>query len=654
MVVSGEEMPLVESEVRFHQKLSGSPNIVRFVDWCRRPMGGDMQAEEVYLLMEHCDSGVLDVMNQSLKSGLSETYILDCFSSVCRAVVAMHMQNPPIIHRDLKVENVLVGCDGQFKLCDFGSSTTIVMDPGAPDADRASMEEEIQKRTTLQYRSPEMVDLYLNKKIDTKLDIWALGCLLYKLCYFTTPFGDSIMQIAGAQYSIPSHPQYSPAIRSLLGFMLVADPTARPDIAAVCDKVYALRGLPSPLHKPSAPQTQGHRRTASAVEPPTSNPIERTPPNQRPTSHGRAAGSFWASNDQGHTHSASSSATGTLLDDLLSGPEPTSAPKPVSGSNPFLADTTMAHTASCGNPFLDDVTTDVSSLSVGDPHMVGRSASSGYNLSIPNPSLSGGPLQRNHSWSATAAAPFHNDNTLTPYQPTFSSGASRSVGPSTPVTLSPVPGVTNPRVMSPLAPITSATPSHHYSSLHPATSHLSVPNPGLPVSSLPNQHTPQTLTPSNMTNMGAVGGNNTNVAATSGDGKYSAFEQVRALDNQQTLMKQQQAAMLQQQAIMRQQYAMQQQYMNQGYNMGANMNANMNPNMNMNMNMGANMNMNMGANVNMNMNANMGGNMGQGGVPLAYGNSVSMPYLSQPGQMGGMGGGSPMSQHPPNQRSNMW
>lgn len=33
-----------------------------------------------------------------------------------------------------------------------------------------------------------MVDLYSNKNISEKVDIWALGVLLYKLAYFTTPF----------------------------------------------------------------------------------------------------------------------------------------------------------------------------------------------------------------------------------------------------------------------------------------------------------------------------------------------------------------------------------------------------------------------------------------------------------------------------------
>ena len=54
-----------------------------------------------------------------------------------------------------------------------------------------------------------MVDLYSGKSITTKADIWALGCLLYKLCFFSLPFGESTLAIQNGNFSFPDNSKYS-------------------------------------------------------------------------------------------------------------------------------------------------------------------------------------------------------------------------------------------------------------------------------------------------------------------------------------------------------------------------------------------------------------------------------------------------------------
>lgn len=52
--------------------------------------------------------------------------VLQIFYQTCRAVQHLHHQQPPIVHRDLKLENLLLSAAHTVKLCDFGSCTTEV------------------------------------------------------------------------------------------------------------------------------------------------------------------------------------------------------------------------------------------------------------------------------------------------------------------------------------------------------------------------------------------------------------------------------------------------------------------------------------------------------------------------------------------------
>ena len=90
-----------------------------------------------------------------------------------------------------------------------------------------------------------MVDLYMGKPITTKADIWALGCLLYKLCFFSLPFGESTLAIQNGQYSLPepvASQRYSKHLAALIRYMLEPDPDRRPDIYQVSYVAFRLAG----------------------------------------------------------------------------------------------------------------------------------------------------------------------------------------------------------------------------------------------------------------------------------------------------------------------------------------------------------------------------------------------------------------------------
>jgi len=73
--------------------------------------------------------------------------------------------------RNLKAENVLLGADGAWKLCDFGSVSTNHKCFDKPE-EMGIEEDNIRKHTTPSYRAPEMWDLYRREVISEKVDIW--------------------------------------------------------------------------------------------------------------------------------------------------------------------------------------------------------------------------------------------------------------------------------------------------------------------------------------------------------------------------------------------------------------------------------------------------------------------------------------------------
>lgn len=69
---------------------------------------------------------------------------------------------------------MLIDAHGYVKLCDFGSATVETYDVNDTwsAARRAQVEDELANHTTPMYRSPEMLELYMNAPIGPPLDVW--------------------------------------------------------------------------------------------------------------------------------------------------------------------------------------------------------------------------------------------------------------------------------------------------------------------------------------------------------------------------------------------------------------------------------------------------------------------------------------------------
>ena len=86
-----------------------------------------------------------------------------------------------------------------------------------------------------------MIDVYRKQPIDEKSDIWALGVLLYKLCYYTTPFEEvGQMAILNAQFKYPAYPPFSDRLKLLIGMISKDDCVVRGSLT-VCNSLYAER-----------------------------------------------------------------------------------------------------------------------------------------------------------------------------------------------------------------------------------------------------------------------------------------------------------------------------------------------------------------------------------------------------------------------------
>ncbi|XP_076264349.1 numb-associated kinase [Rhynchophorus ferrugineus] len=298
MYVNNEQdLNVAKREIQITSSLNGHKNIIGYVDSSLVATGGGVY--EVLLLMPYCAENVFGLMKARGKPNFTETEVLSIFCDICEAVSRLHHCKTPIIHRDLKVENILVGDNGNYLLCDFGSATARVLN--ASEKGVAVVEDEIKRYTTLSYRAPEMVDMYCGKQITTKADIWALGCLLYRLCFFTLPFGESTLAIQSGNFCIPDNSQFSRGLHQLIRYMLEPEPDKRPDIYQVSCVAFQLLGKQNPvknlmktaapnLEELSVPLFEAEQKKATQLKIQSAKPISAVPivegtsvmPRQRP------------------------------------------------------------------------------------------------------------------------------------------------------------------------------------------------------------------------------------------------------------------------------------------------------------------------------------------------------------------------------------
>lgn len=209
------------------------------------------------LLTEFCSGGALSEALGAAREKQPSTEIdtrglLVILHQVFRAVAHLHAQTPPIAHRDLKMENVLLAGPlpsclagmSRVLLCDFGSATTRAkVYEGRKEI--VEEEERIQAKTTMAYRAPEMVDLYQQKRVDHHVDLWALGVLTFTACFNRFPFDPaSPLGILSGHFQCPpplGSLEEEKVAREVISATLQIDPEARPPASKILQMLEGLR-----------------------------------------------------------------------------------------------------------------------------------------------------------------------------------------------------------------------------------------------------------------------------------------------------------------------------------------------------------------------------------------------------------------------------
>lgn len=202
--------------------LAHHPNIVRLYDL--------YVTEEYYcMVFEYVDGGqMLDYIITHGK--MTEEQAQKFFLQLLSAVSYCHENG--IVHRDLKIENVLIDTNGDVKLVDFGLSN--FFDPS-------------DKLKTfcgsLYFAAPELLRgiVYTGPEID----VWSLGIILYVLVCGKVPFDDKSMsalheKIKSGLFVLPDH--LSIQCRNLLKSMIEVDPKRRARIDEILRHSWTITG----------------------------------------------------------------------------------------------------------------------------------------------------------------------------------------------------------------------------------------------------------------------------------------------------------------------------------------------------------------------------------------------------------------------------
>lgn len=176
----------------------------------------DVYGRRPFLVMKYCENG----SSSKLAGNITEEQLWQFVHDVAEGLAVLHGQSDPMVHQDIKPDNILVDGTGRFMITDFGISRRL----------RATMRRQSKRDVSsgaMPYMAPERFES--NPRLSTASDIWSLGASIYELATGELPFNGfgGAMQRQGAD--MPSLSQnYSPVLNEIMQRCLNPDLGNRP------------------------------------------------------------------------------------------------------------------------------------------------------------------------------------------------------------------------------------------------------------------------------------------------------------------------------------------------------------------------------------------------------------------------------------------
>jgi tetratricopeptide (TPR) repeat protein/predicted Ser/Thr protein kinase len=227
-----------QREARAMARLSHSA-VVQVYDW--------VEAEgEEWIVMELVDGRPL---RELLEQGpVVPAEAVRIGRTIAAGLAAAHAAG--VVHRDLKLDNVMATSSGEVKILDFGIARPLRDEEGdGPSLSNLTVAGMVVG--TVIAMSPEQA---LGQRVDHRSDLFSLGSLLYELLTGESPFrGGSAMETLSRICSLKQvpvirlRPEVPPALSALVDHLLEKEPAGRPanarEVVAALDGIAA--GLPS-------------------------------------------------------------------------------------------------------------------------------------------------------------------------------------------------------------------------------------------------------------------------------------------------------------------------------------------------------------------------------------------------------------------------